>query len=340
MFGLVRQWVASAILPGLGKGGVAGLHPRPRQAATPPAYSSSSAACRWRSFALSLRGHGGTPRARRDASGTAGRLGHGLSGTWLATRWARSRGALRSDACVGAVDTTKRTHLGAASRRGRPGGRVTGGATSVACGPPEAEPVQLRYPSRFDLVGTLKSDDGCSVSGYDQDNQGYGSALVTETVAGSAGSRQCQPKCPTMDDFSSAFSAATPDVVLLHFATNDAWNGKAPADILSAYRTIVQAARVANPRVTILVAQIIPMNVTASTCSGCSCASCASTISALNSQITTWAPGVSTAESPVIVVDQCTGFDATTDTRDGVHPNASGSQKMAKKWFEALKALF
>jgi lysophospholipase L1-like esterase len=37
-------------------------------------------------------------------------------------------------------------------------------------------------------------------------------------------------------------------------------------------------------------------------------------------------------------VDQYTGFDATADTRDGVHPNTQGSQKMASKWAAALTA--
>ncbi len=41
-FGLVRQWVASATWSRPGQGGVAGLHPRPRQAATPPAYGAST----------------------------------------------------------------------------------------------------------------------------------------------------------------------------------------------------------------------------------------------------------------------------------------------------------
>ncbi len=50
VFWLVRQrvWIRDSARPG--QGGVAGLHPRPRQAATPPAYSSSSTTCRWRSF--------------------------------------------------------------------------------------------------------------------------------------------------------------------------------------------------------------------------------------------------------------------------------------------------
>lgn len=191
------------------------------------------------------------------------------------------------------------------------------------------------YSGRFDLVGTLQSDDGCSVPGYDQDHQGYGSALVTETVAGNSGTRECQPICPKMSDLSSAFSSTTPDVVLLHFATNDAWNGKAPADILAAYEALIDAVRSANPKVIILVAKIIPLNPTQFSCS-----ECPGRVQTLNTQIETWAPGVATADSPVLVVDQWTGFDVSADTKDGVHPNASGSKKMADQWFAALVTLF
>jgi hypothetical protein len=50
---------------------------------------------------------------------------------------------------------------------------------------------------------------------------------------------------------------------------------------------------------------------------------------------------MSTTASPVVVVDQWTGFSATSDTKDGVHPNDStGSQKMADAWFAALEPLF
>jgi mannan endo-1,4-beta-mannosidase len=83
------------------------------------------------------------------------------------------------------------------------------------------------------------------------------------------------------------------------------------------------------------------MNVTAATCAGCSCPSCPAAVAALNAEIATWAPTKSTAASPIIVVDQYTGFDAVADTMDGVHPNnTTGSQKMAAKWYAALAALF
>jgi hypothetical protein len=48
---------------------------------------------------------------------------------------------------------------------------------------------------------------------------------------------------------------------------------------------------------------------------------------------------LTTPESPVVIVDQHTGFDAERDTFDGVHPNAEGEAKMAAAWFAACRAL-
>jgi lysophospholipase L1-like esterase len=197
------------------------------------------------------------------------------------------------------------------------------------------------FPSRFHLVGTLSSDNGCNVPGYETANQGYSSSLVTEVVAGITNARTCDPFCPSLADLMTAFGTVKPDVVLMHYGTNDVWNSKAPSDILNAYSSVIDAVRAANPNVIVLLAQIIPMDVTSSTCSGCSCSSCPTAVPALNAQIATWAPTKSTAASPIVVVDQYTGFDAVADTRDGVHPNnTTGSSKMAAKWYAALMPLF
>ena len=134
--------------------------------------------------------------------------------------------------------------------------------------------------------------------------------------------------------------ATKPDIALVHYGTNDVWNSKPTSDITAGYSALVDQLRAANPNVAVLVAKIIPMNVTDSTCGGCSCSSCTTAIPALNTAIDAWATSAATAASPIVVVDQFTGFDATADTRDGVHPNDSGSQKMAAKWAAALEPLF
>lgn len=200
--------------------------------------------------------------------------------------------------------------------------------------------LKAAHDGHFDLVGTLQSDSGCNVSGSDQDNQGYSSSLLTEVVAGVTNARTCDPKCPTLDDFTTAFMTTKPDVALIHYGTNDVWNAKPTNDIVAGYSELVDKLRAANANVKIFVAKIIPMNVTDSTCGGCTCAGCPTAIPALNTAIDQWVPTKSTAESPVAAVDQYTGFDATADTRDGVHPNDSGSQKMAAKWAAALEPLF
>ena len=101
--------------------------------------------------------------------------------------------------------------------------------------------------------------------------------------------------------------------------------------ILTAYSKLVDQMRASNPNMKIIVAQIIPME--PSNCTGC-----AQRVVALNNAIPGWAAGKTTAQSPITVVDQWTGFNAATDTIDGVHPVDSGFQKMSDRWYPALTA--
>jgi lysophospholipase L1-like esterase len=89
---------------------------------------------------------------------------------------------------------------------------------------------------------------------------------------------------------------------------------------------IIGILRDDNPNVTILVAQIIPTRDPASN----------QRITELNKQIDEMADSESTEESPVVIVDQNSGFDVSQDSYDGVHPNKSGEEKMAQKWFDAI----
>jgi lysophospholipase L1-like esterase len=167
-----------------------------------------------------------------------------------------------------------------------------------------------------DFVGTL-GPQGCSVP-YDGDNEGHGGALVTNVA--------------DQNQLPGWLSATDPDIVLMHFGTNDVWNNRSPATILAAYGKLVDQMRANNPDMKALVAKIIPMNPG-------NCAECGRRVVALNDAIPAWAASKSTAQSPVVVVDQWTGFSTGADTYDGVHPNAAGDQKMADRWFQALTAL-
>ena len=59
-------------------------------------------------------------------------------------------------------------------------------------------------------------------------------------------------------------------------------------------------------------------------------------ITELNKAIVAWGPTKSTSRSPVVIVDNNTGFNTTTDTVDGEHPNTKGDLKLADKFFQPL----
>ena len=98
---------------------------------------------------------------------------------------------------------------------------------------------------------------------------------------------------------------------------------------------ILQKMRAVSPRVTVLVAQVIPLDPV-----DFDCPSCADNVVSFNAAIPDWAATESSAASPVIAVDQWTGFNLAEDTTDGVHPYpASGAQKIADRWYDALVPL-
>ncbi len=170
--------------------------------------------------------------------------------------------------------------------------------------------------TNIDFVGTLPPQ-GCALP-YDGDNEGHAGFLVTNVAK--------QNLLPGW------LAATRPDIVLMHFGTNDVWNAIPPTTILDAYSILVDQMRASNPSMKVIVAQIIPMNPS-------NCPECAQRITALNALIPGWASAKSTAQSPIIVVDQWTGFNTSTDTYDGVHPNDAGDRKMADKWYPALAGL-
>jgi PKD repeat protein len=80
--------------------------------------------------------------------------------------------------------------------------------------------------------------------------------------------------------------------------------------------------------VTILVAQIVP---TADANRN------AQQIAPFNAALPALAGELSTPQSPIVVVDQYSGYDGTVDNgADGVHPLKSGMLKIAARWYAAL----
>ncbi len=123
------------------------------------------------------------------------------------------------------------------------------------------------------------------------------------------------------------FRTNSADILLIHAGHNHT-NTEAPLrGIVAATESMVQTARRANPRVVVLVAQVIPSGKLPKY----------EYIPALNADLRKLAARLNTPMSPVLAVNMADGFDWHTDTvADHVHPNAQGAEKMASKWFAAL----
>ncbi|MBO0900903.1 cellulose binding domain-containing protein [Cellulomonas sp. zg-ZUI22] len=167
---------------------------------------------------------------------------------------------------------------------------------------------------RVDMVGTLPPQ-GCGFA-HDGDNEGHGGALVTDVAASGEAARW--------------FAATRPQVVLMHFATNDVWSNRSTQQVLDAWTTLVTQMRAVDPQVVVVVAQIVPV-------APPTCGDCPARTRALNAAVPDWAAVTSTAASPVLVVDHATGWDPARDTSDGVHPNDAGTARMAATWLPAAE---
>jgi lysophospholipase L1-like esterase len=117
------------------------------------------------------------------------------------------------------------------------------------------------------------------------------------------------------------------DIVLIHAGHNHFAEEKPVEKIIAAHESMIRAFREINPRVIICLAQVIPSGKLPKY----------AYLPALNESLAKLATRLNTTESPIILVNQSENFDPDNDTiQDKVHPNKSGAEKMASKWFDAL----
>ncbi|MBE9011373.1 cellulose-binding protein [Pseudanabaenaceae cyanobacterium LEGE 13415] len=163
------------------------------------------------------------------------------------------------------------------------------------------------------FVGSTKSNylGNAPSSDFDQDHEGHWGWRVDEVLA-------------QIDRWTQE---AKPDIVLIHLGTNDILGGQSFESTIAELQKLIQTMRQRNPRLKILIAQLIPSS------------SGEALTQQFNQQIATFSRSINTQESPVILVDQFNGFDVKQDTYDGLHPNESGEQKMATRWFQALEKI-
>ena len=178
----------------------------------------------------------------------------------------------------------------------------------------------------FDFVGSLDSNCGGSRTwpaykgrSFDPEHEGHWGWRADQILDGVSNEGN--------GNLSEWLSAYTPDVVLMHLGTNDALQLQSASSTVNELRRIIEVLRADNPNVIILVAKLIPTND----------ANANSLINQLNVRIDRFAAEASAEASPVIVVDQNSGFDIRADTYDSIHPNKSGEEKMAARWFSVLK---
>ncbi|KAI3540284.1 cellulose-binding protein [Colletotrichum abscissum] len=165
----------------------------------------------------------------------------------------------------------------------------------------------------IDFVGTLPPQ-GCGFD-YDGDNEGHGGLLATDLARESRLERW--------------LGDTKPDIVMMHLGSNDVWSTKKPEEILGALDKLVDQMRASKESMKILIAQVTPLD-------PAGCTNCMRGIEDFNKVIPNWASSKSNEKSRITVVDCHKDFNVKGMTRDGVHPNGKGDEKLADSWFEPL----
>ena len=164
-----------------------------------------------------------------------------------------------------------------------------------------------------DFVGSMKNFYAQADHSEDPDHEGHWGWRADEVLA-------------EIDEWTAA---ADPHIVLLHLGTNDIGSGQDPVHTTDEIRQIIERLRHHNSTVHVLLAAIIPVDHAVAN----------ERFAAFNTRLMQLAQEMDSTASRVILVDQFEGFDARQDTYDGLHPNASGIEKMTAKWMLGLSEL-
>lgn len=189
---------------------------------------------------------------------------------------------------------------------------------------------------KFDFVGSMtKQLDRYSkgippqpdYKGYkfDKDHEGHFAWAIDQIIKGRT--RDNGSGSGKLEGWVENYDA---DIALVHLGTNDAFKRQSNESSAKELKEVIRILREDNPRVIVLLAKLIPTLRKPGD---------AKAVESLNKAIPRVVEEMNTKKSPVILVDQYSGFDAVKDLYDKVHPNASGEEKMAQRWFDAIKAV-
>ncbi len=173
------------------------------------------------------------------------------------------------------------------------------------------------------LSGPQVGQDDYKGETFDPDHEGYWGATAGQ-VAG-----RLQTSLPQL---ASADPDQTPEIALVHLGTNDLLLGSGStadkvASALNGLTSVVARLREQNADVVIILAQIIPY-----------AGDAGGEVQELNSAIAGFA---AQPEINAVVVDQYSDFNPAVgaDTFDSIHPNDSGEDKIAQKFFDELQKI-
>ena len=171
----------------------------------------------------------------------------------------------------------------------------------------------------IDFVGSenkTKDNTDFPDSSFDPDHEGHWGWRTDEINNGRSGEG-------SLSDWLTGY---TPDIALIHLGTNDLFQNQSAESTIDDLSETINILRQDNPDVVIFVAELIPTTDSVRN----------QRIDEFNAQLPALIAGENQSNSPVILVDQNSGFDASQDTYDGIHPNVGGEAKMAQRWFGAI----
>ena len=284
-------------------------------------------------------GSGGAPPTGSGGKGGAGARG-GTSGSGGVQGGAGGVGGRGSTGTGGAAGTSG-TGGGAGGGSGHTGlwhvMMLGDSVTESTCYPQLTyEQLMAGNHSNFQFVGMETSNQSCGSgapgSVKDEGHAGYGVTYLPQNSTRGACTKSSG--CGSYAELQS-WAAEKPDIVLMHFGTNDVWDGVATSTILSAYVAVIAEFRKQNPKVIFFVSKIIKLD-------PAGCGSCLTNVAALAAALTpAWATANATAMSPITIIDHYdSAFDPTktADSADGVHPTPAGAAIMATVTYDAIVA--
>jgi lysophospholipase L1-like esterase len=167
---------------------------------------------------------------------------------------------------------------------------------------------------KIDFVGSQHGVSGGApkFNDFDMDHEGHGGWTTDQILA----------------QVRSWAANTSPDFVLIHIGDNDMAAGQDSPGIVKELGQIIDQLRIVNPRIAVVLAQIIPR-----------VSPGLPQLPTFNAQLPALIASKHLGSSPVVLVDQFTGFNPVTMTWDGIHPNAIGEAQMADRWISALDPL-